>query len=489
MDTNYPQSPNFSSSSMNPWRFILFSGILILPAFCQSQDVRAYLTRRWLEEGEELRMIVACRGSAPTSTPEFPELPDFDMGNRYVTVQTQGASRITIYDQTYIPRTTGTFVVPAIVIPFRDKIIRKSPGIVTVRQASTQSYVGYSPAKLDARLVWELDSETVQLGQIQRGILYLEVPWEQRNHLTWDLGALAEMADSIRRSEPGTWILLDSLRSNGLNEGIREDGKIRFPCYEAWWGCHDQTIQKVTGTRLRIQRLWTPVSRYRSARSPAPRWKDEFIEVAETAWAVTSPVNGLQPEIAPSGPLTMTAAWQKSNLITGEPLPITTTIIGNVFLNLVPPPQFDIPEGMVLRGPQIRTSYEISDGTLLGTKTLDYLLYPAIEGSYVLPKVKLFWLSADDSQIDSVAIPLPIVTVTGDAIPQLLEQQKLESFYDKKAALSNSNQLGSFAWLLPLAYSILLGACLMLGFSLKAHHQHLQQKRRQQLRSKRYKGH
>lgn len=474
---------------MNPWRFILFSGILILPAFCQSQDVRAYLTRRWLEEGEELRMIVACKGSVPTATPEFPELQDFDMGIRYITVQHQGASKITVYNQTYIPRTTGTFVVPPIIIPFIDNIIRKSPGVVTVRSANTQSYAGYSPTELDAQLVWELDRETLQLGQIQHGTLYLEVPQEQRNHLMWDLGALAEMADSIRRSEPGIWILLDSLNSNGLNEGIREGEKVRFPCYEAWWGCSGQTTQKVVGTRLRIQRLWAPLSRYRSAKSPATRWKDEFIEVAETGWSVASPARGLPPEVSPSGPLTMTAVWQKSNLITGEPLPITTTIVGNVFLNLIPPPQFDIPEGMVLRGPQVRTSYEISEGTLLSTKTLDYLLYPAIAGSYVLPKVKLFWLSPERSQIDSVAIPLPIVTVTGEAIPQLLEQQKLESFYDKKAALSNTNKLGSFAWLIPLAYSILLGACLMLGFSLKAHHQHLQQKRRQQLRSKRYKGH
>lgn len=474
---------------MNPWRFILFSGILILPAFCQSQEVRAYLTRRWLEEGEELRMIVACRGSVPTASPEFPELQNFDMGNRYVTVQNQGASRITVYDQTYIPRTTGTFVVPPIVVPFRDKIIRQSPGVVTVRQASTQSYAGYSPAELDAQLVWELDSETMHLGQIQHGTLYLEIPWAQRNHLTWDLGALAEMADSIRRSEQGVWILLDSLKSNGLNEGLREDGKIRFPCYEAWWGCPGQPMQEIVGTRLRIQRLWTPISRYRSARSPAPRWKDEFIDVSEAKWKIISPMKGFPPEIAPTGPLTMTAAWQKSTLITGEPLPITATIIGNAFLNLVPPPQFDIPEGMVLRGPEIRTSYEISEGSLVGTKTLDYLLYPAIAGSYVLPKVKLFWLLPDRSQVDSVAIPLPIVTVTGEAIPQLLAQQKLESFYDKKAALSNTHRLGSLAWLLPLSYFLFFGACLMLGFSVKAHHEHLQQKRRQQLRSKRYKGH
>lgn len=434
-------------------------------------------------------MILTCRGSVPTATPEFPELQDFDMGNRYVTVQNQGASRTTIYDQTYIPRTTGTFVVPSIIVPFTDKIVRKSPGIVTIRPANTQSYTGYSPADLDAKLVWDLDSETMGLGQIQHGTLYLEVPWAQRNHLIWDLGALAEMADSIRRSEQGIWILMDSLKNNGLNEGIREDGKIRFPCYEAWWGCPEKATQKIAGSRLRIQRLWAPVSRYRSARSPAPRWKDEFLEVSETEWEVISPSKVFSPGIAPTGPLTMTAAWQKSTLITGEPLPITTTIIGNAFLNLVPPPQFDIPEGMVLRGPEIRTSYEVSEGSLLGTKTLDYLLYPAIKGSYVLPKVKLFWFTSGRREIDSVEIPLPIVTVSGEAIPQLLEQQKLESFYDETTALSNTNNLGSFAWLLPLAYSLFIGASLMLGFSLRAHRQHLQQKRRQQLRSKRYKGH
>lgn len=474
---------------MNPWRFILFSGILILPAFCQSQDVRAYLTRRWLHEGEELRMIVACRGSVPLSSPEFPELQDFDMGNRYVRVQNQGASRITIYDQTYIPRKTGTFVVPPIIISFQDKIIRKSPGVVTVQLASKQSFAGYQPAPLDVQLVWDLESETLQRGQIQHGILYLEVPWEQRNNLTWDLGALAEMADSIRRSNNGTWILLDSLKNNGIGTGVREDGIIRFPCYEAWWGCPGQMIQTIEGTRLRIQRRWAPISRYRSARSPAPRWKDEFIEVGEADWRVITRKKGLHPGIAPSGPLTMTAAWQKSSLVTGEPLPITTTIIGNVFLPLVPPPRFDIPEGMVLRGPEVRTTYEISEGSLLGTKTLDYLLYPAIEGSYVLPKVKLFWMKPDTRQIDSVSIPLPIVTVTGEPIPQLLEQQKLESFYDEKTELANTSKFQSFGWLLPLAYSLFLGACLVLGVSLKAHRQHRQLTRRQQLRSKRYKGH
>lgn len=474
---------------MNPWRFILFSGILILPAFCQSQDVRAYLTRRWLGEGEEIRMIVACRGSVPIAAPEFPELQDFDMGNRYVTVQNQGASRITIYNQSYTPRSTGTFVIPPIIIPFADKVIRKSPGIVTVRKTSTQSYAGYSPATLDAQLVWELDNETMGLGQVQHGVLYLEVPWEQKNHLIWDLGALAEMADSIRRSEGGRWILMDSLKNNGLNEGKREEENIRFPCYEAWWGCPDQAIQKIAGSRLRIQRLWSPVSQYRSARSPSPRWKDEFIEVSEVTWEVRSPANGILSGIAPTGPLTMTASWQKSTLTTGEPLPLTTTIIGNVFLNLVPPPQFKIPEGMVLRGPEIRTSYSITDGALTGTKTLDYLLYPAVKGSYVLPKVKLFWLLPESDQVDSVAIPLPIVTVTGETIPQLLEQQKLESFYDNTTVLGNSRKMGSFVWLLPMAYSLLIGACLMLGFSLKAHRQHLQQKRRQLLRSRRYKGH
>lgn len=474
---------------MNPWRFILFSGILILPAFCQSQDVRAYLTRRWLAEGEELRMIVACRGSVPSATPEFPELQDFDMGNRYVTIQNQGASRITIYNQSYTPRTSGTYVVPPIIIPFAEKIVRKSPGIVTVRPASVKSFSGYSPAALDAQLQWELDSESMNLGQVQHGILYLEVPWEQRNHLTWDLGALAEMADSIRRSEGGVWILMDSLKTNGLNEGIREENKIRFPCYEVWWGCPDQKNQKIAGSRLRIQRLWSPISRYRSARSPAPRWKDEFIEVSETNWKIISPSSGILPGIAPTGPLTMTANWQKSTLTTGEPLPLTTTIIGNAFLNLIPPPQFDIPSGMVLRGPEIRTAYSIEQGSLVGTKTLDYLLYPAVKGTYVLPKAKLFWLAPDNDQIDSVAIPLPVVTVTGETIPQLLEQQKLESFYDETTALSNSQKLGSFRWLLPLAYSLLIGACLMLGVSLSAHRHYLQQKRRQRLRSKRYKGH
>lgn len=474
---------------MNPWRIILFTGILILPAWGQAQDVQAYLTRRWLQAGEELRMIVTCRGAVPIAAPEFPEIAGFELGDRYVNVQHQGASRITIYNQAYVPDTTGTFVIPPIIIPFEDQVIRRSPGIITVRKASSQSLAGYQASELEARLVWDIEAETLQHGKIQHGTLYLEVPVSQRNNLIWDLGGLAEMADSIRRSNHSLWILHDSLKNDGLAQGEIRDNIIRYPCYEAWWGCPGDPLQTISGTRLRIQRRWTAISQYRGARGPVPRWKDEFVDGEAADWHVISPTEAFASQIAPTGPLSMSLTWQNSDLQTGEPLAITATIAGNAYLALIPDPQFEIPEGLVLRGPQVRTMYEASEGTLLGTKTLSYLLYPAVAGSYVLPKAKLFWTSTERAQVDSVVIPLPIVTVTGEPIPQLLEQQKLEAFYQDSITGNTSGRFNSFAWLLPMAYSLFIGAAIMLGVSVRAHRHDRQQKRRQRLRSKRYKGH
>lgn len=472
---------------MNLPRFILFCFLAGITISGWGQDVRTYLDRRTLAEGESLRVIVSCRGIPPIATPEFPELEHFRLGERIVRGIEQGAGRITVYEQTYIAESPGTEVIPAIRIPFREEVYSQIPGVVSVRKPNQAVLRGMIPHTLDATLFWVLDHTDRFSGQIQHGILYLEFPKSQQNYINWDLGNIAELADSLRRSAAGITLLKDSIFSLASTPPTREGDRLRFACYEAWWGCRGNGPQMLPSLPLRIQHLWRAKSQYRGAAAPVRAWQDEFLLAEPIEWMTeSSPHSGLVN--AESGPVVVSSSWQNSQLRTGEPFPLQVNVSGERYMNSVSAPDIRLPEGLVLRGPESQIFYEEKNGTLVGTKRLDYLVYPAEAGTYVLPNIRYTWMDPEKLVVDSTEVPLPVLTVTGSPIPQLLEQQKIEDFYLSRTQASDSlSTLSSFNAYRPIALLLLACSLGVLFLAIRTERKISRQKRITELRNKRFK--
>lgn len=470
---------------MNPLRFILFICFHILLTSSSAQEVRSYLDRRSLTTGEELRVVVSCRGIPPMATPEFPELAHFRFGERIVRRVEQGAGRITIYEQVYIAESPGSEVVPAIRIPFRETVFTQIPGVVSVRKPVKSAFGDMVPHLLDAKLFWVLDHTERQAGQIQHGILYLEIPAGHQQHVQWDLGSIAELADSLRRSEVGLTLLADSIFAKPLQSASVQGKKLQIPCYEAWWGCRGNGVQSLPTLPLRIQRLWHKQSVYRGGAAGTTAWKDEYLRARPCEWKTTRAKEAGRAHAA-TGPVFMTSSWQNTTLNTGEPFPLLISLNGEAYMNAVSAPQIRLPDGLVIRGPSIQTFYQKTEQGLTGTKRLRYLIYPAEAGTYVLPGIPYSWVDPDNLSIDSTEVPLPVLSVSGSSIPQLLEQQNIEDFYVNKISASDRPS-ASFAYLKPLMYLFLISSCVMLALAIQTDRRVARHKRIATLRNKRFR--
>ncbi|MDP5168709.1 MAG: BatD family protein [Bacteroidia bacterium] len=473
---------------MNFWHRILFCGIFMLPAWLAGQDIRGYVSRRWLEVGEELRMILTCRGVTPIANPEFPVMEGFTMGIRESKVLKEGATRTILYEQVYVPTQEGTYVMPQIIVPFLDHTERVSAGIVTVKKKQTSSLSNLSAAPLSIRTQWDMDSMESPVGSIKHGTLYIELLPAHRNHVNWDLGSLAELADSLRRSAGGAWLLADTILGTPLSTGKTSDGWLRFPCYEAWWACPEAGRQEIAAASIRIERLWQPKLLYRGGRRAAGQWEEEMLTTAAVSWQVAKAETGLRKPAAPLGPISIEAEWGKTTLTTGQPFQLDVLMEGAVFMGLVPAPTFERPTDLIVRGPETRTWYRIENGNGIGTKRLTYLIYSANPGSHSLGALKLYWQSDQIGKQDSSMVALPSLRVTGTPISQLLHQHELDHFYDGQPEIGFGTQ-ATFAWLRPAAWVLSVMSIFVVVVAAAIRSRHKKEKVHELLRYKRYRGH
>lgn len=468
-------------------RAILFSLIVWLPMLATAQQVEAYLSQRWLELGEPLRLVLAVRGMQPAATPEFPEIEGLAFGARSVNVRSEGSGRSWIYEQEYLPQQTGTFVFPSVVVPFQGEMLSVRPGLITVRPASSLP-ADMEPAPVQPRLIWEPDSQVVPLGGFQRSVLYLEIEASHREELAWDLGALAELADSLRRSPVGQWLLADSLLADPEPVASPQPGWLRFRLYEAWWACQQVGQQLVPAAHLRMERMWLPRQRFRGGRGPAAYWEDEFVPVPELSWQTQGNLpNGPRPVAAP-GPVSINAAWDQTQLQTGTPFRLQVQLRGPVVMGLVPAPAHSFPADLIVKGPVGHIRYERTPQGLIGYKTLDYLLYASDPGPLELGNMKMFRRDFSSQNIDSALLELPSLRITGSPIPQLREEHQLDRFYEGRFE-QTSSWLPRLATLRILAYVLVLASLGVLGVVIHRHRLHLQAIRRESLRAKRNPGH
>lgn len=471
---------------MNQPRAILFSLLAWLPLLASAQQVEAYLSQRWLELGEPLRLVLAVRGTQPAATPEFPEIEGLTLGARSVNVRSEGAGRSWVYEQEYLPQATGTYVLPSVVVPFPGEMIRVSPGLVTVRPASSLP-AGMEPAPVQPRLIWEPDSQAVPIGGFQRCRLYLDVEASLREQISWDLGAVAELADSLRRSPAGQWLLADSLFADPDPIGAPQPGWLRFRLYEAWWACHQPGLQTLPPTHLRMERMWLPRQRFRGARGPAAYWEDEFVAVSPVSWQTTGNLPKGPRPLAALGPLDLNATWSETQLQTGVPFRLQVRLRGAVVMGLAPAPEQNFPAGLIVKGPVSRIRYEKTPQGLIGHKTLDYLLYAADPGPLELGQLKALWRTSAQ-HYDSASLMLPSLRITGNPIPQLREEHLLDRFYEGQFDRP-ATWVPRLSLLRILSVSLVAASLLVLGFAIRRHLLHQQAIRRETLRAKRYPGH
>ncbi len=482
---NMKSHPPWNLGYRNKLQGALFFVLCFFPAVMVSQDVRTYVNQRWMGVDDELQVFVTIRGGILKSTPFFPSIPSFRMGNRTVEVQSEGASRTTIYRQLYHPEGTGTFVIPRIEVPMPEKTLYMSPGLVTIRPPSRQQRDNLVPAEVQVRAVWDVEHDTCLQGQFQIATLYLELSPISRSRINWDLGAIAALADSLRRSPSGQWLLHDSILGTPLSTGKTIDGLLRFPCYKGWWACPEPGVAAIDGAQIRVERLWRSRHAFRG-RAPESEWEDEEIAIESRLWAVKAPPESDKIPSAKSGPLSMKATWDRVELGTGEPMRISLALTGPVFMGLVPTPRWQLPESLILKGPQTSVSYAlVEDGQLLGTKRLDYLLYPAEPGEYALPTLRVASLDLDSLQYRWAEAALPEILVRGEPIPQLRELHAVERFYKDAFQSESREPMNDSKWVMRLAVILTVMAALLLGLAVRGHRRLLLEKRRQQLRSRR----
>jgi len=115
------------------------------------------------------------------------------------------------------------------------------------------------------------------------------------------------------------------------------------------------------------------------------------------------------------GDLSIDAAVDKSQVATNEALTLTIRVAGEGNVRMVPEPEIAFPPDVEVYPPEVSQSVERRGGTVVGSKTFEYVLIPRAPGTATIPSVALGFLDADRGEY-RVAATQPIdVTITGEA--------------------------------------------------------------------------
>lgn len=362
-------------------------------ASAQDFDIEASVSENQIFIGEQFSLSVEVLGSSMRSV-ELPDLPEID-GVRVLSSTPSRSSSISIingrtttsttYTYNLIARESGRFTIPPVTITVDGEEYSTQPLEIEVIEKGSLSAEGRQQLP-DIFMEVEVDDDTPVTGQqiVASLKLYfkegLEISsFQPRSGWRTD-GFWKEELQNIRQPTAET-IVLDGIR-------YRTATLIRYALFPTRSG--ELTLSEfpmAVGVRSRPSRNDPFGSFFGGSGTNQRRVSIE----TEPVQINVQPLPPAQGAIAMNavGNLDIERTLDQRNVVTGEPVELTTRVTGAGNIPLVRKPDYNLPEGIDLFSPRENSNVERRGLTIQGEKTFTELIAARSPGVYTIPAERI----------------------------------------------------------------------------------------------------
>lgn len=123
----------------------------------------------------------------------------------------------------------------------------------------------------------------------------------------------------------------------------------------------------------------------------------QTVRTTITSRPVTVNVKDLPPEppdfYGGIGNFNISSELSNTNVTTNDAVTLTVTISGSGNIRLIRNPEFELPTDFEVYDPKASDNVNTGDNGVTGTKTIEYLFQPRIEGEYTIPSIKFAYFN------------------------------------------------------------------------------------------------
>jgi len=388
---------------------LLAALLLPLDLFAQDFTLEATVSENRIFVGEQFNLSIEVSGSSmrDVSLPTLPQLSGVRVlsstpsRSTSISIINGRTTTSTTYNYSLIARDTGVHTIPPVSIQIDGETRTTDPIQIEIIEKGNLSTDG-SEQLPDIFLEIELDDENPVTGQqiVASVVLYfkqgIEITSFQPTAGWRTDGFWKEELENVRQPEPESVIL------NGVR--YRTATLLRYALFPSRSG--ELTLAEYpmsVGVRTRPARndpfgsfFGGGVNQRRVSLESEPI--DMNVKPLPEADENTVTINAV-------GDLNIERSLNRTEVVTGETVELTTTIRGTGNVPLLRRPVYDLPDGLDLYTPEESSNVERRGLSIRGDKTFTELLVPRAPGRYTIPEQKIAVFDARNSRYKYITLP------------------------------------------------------------------------------------
>ncbi|MEZ4828848.1 MAG: BatD family protein [Bacteroidia bacterium] len=441
-------------------RLLLISCLVFFSRIVSGQEIQLYSGKPFITLDDQLQLILIVKGDPLSASPVFPEITGFSrVTSKDLSSLVRRYPEEVHYSQYYHPLKTGKFTVPpfAVATSSGTRMTRKL--LVEVEKPSVLNKFEDVPVDISIAVV--PDKNTCYAGeQITAEVIATIADRDLKfvRFLPVSISDIARQASSVGLLIEGVAdpIQATPIVANGFTRLTLARLYI-FPAQPGIFTLNDLKVQVERQQVIRNRKNVVVGSQTISGEIPIPPATFEAKAVPPTTLTKSPAI----------GTFSLFHEVSRKEYTTGEDIRLEITISGSGNPDLITRPRLPEHEKLVYFEPSVRTSKEHKDTALVFRKQFVYEIIPAYPGTYNLGPVLFYYFNTQRQAYDSLEIDLIPVKVGGDDIPQLMEVNALNHFYDHAFSDASQKPAPKHPYTRWLALGFTLSSIALLAIALK----------------------
>ncbi|HEY8402433.1 MAG TPA: BatD family protein [Cytophagaceae bacterium] len=363
-------------------------------------------------------------------TYRFPDIPDFIKGRTvYLSENTDGTYKIIQY---YSPRKSGNFVIPALKIPLRDKVLHSEETTIKVEGAAKpitfkpDPSLEYEPEPTDAFLVLKPSKSSVYEGEAFKIALLFCIANDNKSELTF-IDLYEQKLNILKKSTPANcWTQTLSSPEELTVDTMSINGKV-YNCFLL----HELLCHSIDSLKISFPSMDFKVMTYSKAETSISIERKPEVTTYSSEPVIIDVV-ALPPHpfrnSAPVGNFTFTESLNKKETTTGEAFTYKFTIIGDGNATIIDKPFVRESSNLDIHSPRVNESRNKDKSV---SKTFTFNIVAKEPGRFNLNDY-FYWIffNLDKKQYDTLR-PSKVIIVEGESLKNTYIASNSDPFYNK----------------------------------------------------------
>lgn len=407
-------------------RFLLVSCLTIFFQSMFGQEIRLFTGKPFITLDEQLQLILIVTGEPLPSSPVFPEMDGFSKISANVQTNIRGQGREIHYIQSYYPLKTGKFTVLPFEVMTRSGVKYTRKLLIEVEKPSI--LYKFENITTDATVSLVFDRDTCFVGEQITAEIRATISTGKEKFLRFLPISMEDIAEKVNLNG----LRIEGVSNPAFSPPVQTEGKTQYTLAKLYF--FPTQPGNFTIHQLQLQTEQDQVARNTTATD-----RKKGLNRRVTMGQISVPPASFFAKPLPETDLTKAPASgvfsifheiSRKEYTTGEAVRLEIVVTGTGNPEWVKSPIMPDNEQLVYFNPVVNTSREFFDSAIVSRKQFVYEIIPAYPGAYNLGPVLFYYFNTNRRAYDSLEISIIPLSVSGNEIPQLMEANALNHFYD-----------------------------------------------------------